>query len=200
MLVRWNAYATPFAPLAAFDGLNRGTRIEDALASLRSYPGPTQNFELADTSGRVAYQLAGEIPNDPLVVARHSPGMRSCEDLSARCRSNDCHASRASRDAIVWTSNNKMYGASYPLRFCAAFTAPCRAHRVAELLRARKTYDVAYFASMQMDMLSICERQLHYRAQLLAWDGRFTPDSAEATAAFHFALHLFENSAGCRRR
>lgn len=196
VLVRWNAYATPFAPLVAFDGFNRGARIEDALASLRSYPGPTQNFVIADTSGRVAYQLAGQIPNDPV----WSRDIHPASDLAKTYPMvpfEQLPRVGASRDAIVWTSNNKMYGPSYPLRLSAAFTAPCRAHRVAELLRARKIYDVEYFASMQMDVLSICERQLaSYVPDLAAWDGRFTPDSRDATAAYHLRLALVRQFGG----
>ncbi|MGA8838988.1 MAG: penicillin acylase family protein [Candidatus Aquilonibacter sp.] len=190
VLVRWNAYATPSAPLTAFNGLDRARTIEDALAALRGYPGPTQNFELADVSGRVAYQLAGAIPNDPL----WSRDIHPASDLGKQYPPvpfDGLPRVAASRDAIVWTSNNKMYGARYPLRLSAAFTAPCRAYRVAQLLRARKTYDVAYFASMQMDTLSVCERALTANVPtLMAWDGRFTPDSAGATQAYHLRLAL----------
>jgi penicillin G amidase len=196
VLVRWNAYATPIAPLVAFDRFNRATMIEGALAALRAYPGPTQNFAIADTSGRVAYQLGGQIPRDPL----WSRGIHPAADLSKTYPNipfDQLPRVAPSRDAIVWTSNNKMYGPSYPYRLSAAFTAPCRAHRVAELLRARKTYDVGYFASMQMDVLSICERALaSYVPRLRAWDGRFTPDSTDATDAFHLRLALARQFGG----
>ncbi len=196
VLVRWNAYTTPLAPLEAFTGFDRGTSIEDALASLRGYPGPTQNFVIADTSGRVAYQLAGQIPNDPV----WSRDIHPASDLTKTYPNVAFQALphvAPSRDAIVWTSNNKMYGPSYPLRLSAAFTAPCRAHRVAEMLRARKTYDVDYFASMQMDVLSICERELaSYVPRLAAWDGRFTPDSRDATDAYHLRLALVHQFGG----
>ncbi|HTZ55813.1 MAG TPA: penicillin acylase family protein [Candidatus Acidoferrum sp.] len=196
VLVRWNAYATPVAPLAAFEGLNRATKIEDALAALREYPGPTQNFVIADTSGRVAYQLAGQIPDDPLWSRNIHPARDLVKSYPNIAFDALPHVA-PSRDAIVWTSNNKMYGPSYPFRLSAAFTAPCRAHRVAEMLRARKTYDVDYFASMQMDVLSICERQLaSYVPELAAWDGRFTPNSADATAAFRLRLALVRQFGG----
>ena len=42
----------------------------------------------------------------------------------------------------------------------AQFAPPYRAYRIAELLRARPKYDVAYFAQMQMDALSLPEREL----------------------------------------
>ena len=116
ILVRWNAYATPNAPLTAFNGLDRARTIEDALAALRTYPGPTQNFELADASGRVAYQLAGSIPNDPFWARDIHPASDLAKQYAA-VPFDGLPRVAASRDAIVWTSNNKMYGASYPLRF-----------------------------------------------------------------------------------
>jgi penicillin G amidase len=190
VLVRWNAYATPLAPLVAFDGFNRAKTIEDGIAALRAYPGPTQNFVIADTSGRVAYQLGGQIPNDPLWSRDIHPASDLAKTYPNLAFEALPHVA-ASRDAIVWTSNNKMYGPSYPYRLSAAFTAPCRAHRVAELLRARKLYDVDYFASMQMDVLSVCEKQLaSYVPRLAAWDGRFSPDSTDATDVFHLRLAL----------
>lgn len=190
VLVRWNAYATPNAPLTAFNGLNRARTIEDGLAALRSYPGPTQNFELADATGRVAYQLAGAIPHDPLWSRDIHPASDLGKQYAPVPFGQLPHVA-PSRDAIVWTSNNKMYGPSYPLRLSAAFTAPCRAYRVAQLLRARKTYDIAYFASMQMDTLSVCERALAANVPtLMAWDGRFTPDSEDAIDVYHLRLAL----------
>jgi penicillin G amidase len=196
VLVRWLAYSDPVSPLATFDGLNRAKNIEDAIVALKLYPGPTQNFEVADTTGRVAYQLAGSIPDDPL----WSRGIHDPGDLGktyAPVPFGELPRVTASRDAIVWTSNNKMYGRSYRLRLTADFAPPCRAHRVAELLRDRAAYDVDYFASMQMDVLSVCEKQLaSYVPALQAWDGRFAPDSVDATAAYHLRTALVREFSG----
>lgn len=196
VLVRWNAYDPRTNPLTAFDGLSRARTIEEGLAALRTYPGPTQNFELADTSGRVAYHLAGAIPDDPL----WSRDIHPASDLAKTYPAipfDRLPQVAPSRGAIVWTSNNKMYGPSYPYQLSPAFGPPCRAYRVAELLRARKTYDVDYFASMQMDVLSVCERQLaSYVPKFAAWDGRFTPDSTDATQVFHLRLALVREFGG----
>jgi len=196
VLVRWYAYDPRVNPLDAFDGLNRAHNIADAIAALRTYPGPTQNFEIADTSGRVAYQLAGAIPNDPL-WARNVHPSRDLAKTYPNVPFDRLPHIGASRSAIVWTSNNKMYGPSYPYRLSAAFAPPCRAYRVADLLRERKIYDIAYFASMQMDVLSVCEHALaRYVPQLRAWDGRFTPDSTDATSVFHLRVALVREFGG----
>ncbi len=184
VLVRWDAYARPVSPLPTFAALDEARNIDDGINALRAYPGPTQNFALADTSGRVAYQLAGEVPADPL----WSRGIHPATDLAKTYAAIPFDALphvAPSRTAIVWSANNKMYGPRYPYRLTAEFRPPYRAHRIAELLRARPRYDAAYFSSMQMDTLSLAEREFaRYFKELRSWDGRFTPNSTQATAAF----------------
>ncbi|HVA27027.1 MAG TPA: penicillin acylase family protein [Candidatus Baltobacteraceae bacterium] len=190
VLVRWNAYENGISSLVAFDRLDRATSIEDALRGLRAYPGPTQNFEIADTSGRVAYHLAGEIPNDPLWATSIHPASDLAKTYAPIPFDALPHVD-PSRGAIVWTANNKMYGPGYRYRLSPEFTPPYRAYRIAELLRARKTYDVAYFTSMQMDTLSVGERELAgFFPQLRTWDGHFSPNSRRATAVYDIRIAL----------
>ncbi len=53
-----------------------------------------------------------------------------------------------------------MYAGTYPYPLSPQFAPPYRAYRIAQLLRARSRYDVPYFAKMQMDVLSLPEREL----------------------------------------
>lgn len=189
-LVKWDAYSRPVSPLVAFDGLDRAASIEDGLRALRAYPGPTQNFVLADTSGRTAYHLAGAIPDDPLWARAIHPA----SDLTKSYPALPFDALPnvpPSRDGIVWTANNKMYGAGYPYQLSPQFAPPYRAYRIATMLRARQKYDVAYFTAMQMDALSIPEHELAgYFKQLRTWDGRFVPNSVDATSAYTIRREL----------
>ncbi len=57
--VQWQPAVDARSPVAAFSALDRASTIEEALAALARYPGPTQNFALAQTDGRVAYTVAG---------------------------------------------------------------------------------------------------------------------------------------------
>jgi len=188
VLVRWDVYAHPDSPVTTFTALNRAASIDDALKALASYPGPTQNFVLADTTGRAAYALAGRIPNDPVRARWFHPA----SDLG--------HAYPAipfarmpkiapSRNAVVWTANNKMYGASYSLVLSPQFANPYRAYRIAQLLRARRTYDVAYFTAMQLDVLSLPERELA-RDVGISWDGLMAGPSTTATVVEGLRVRL----------
>ncbi|MHB8178123.1 MAG: penicillin acylase family protein [Vulcanimicrobiaceae bacterium] len=207
VLVRWNAYDHPRSPLPTFARLDRARSLTQALAALRAYPGPTQNFVLASTSGRVAYQLAGFIPDDPAWARYVHRSSAPARHFGAVPYKQLPHVA-PSRRAVVWTANNQMYPAGYPLRLSAQFAPPYRAYRIAELLRARTRYSLAYFAHMQLDTLSLPERELAHLsvadaahvalapaerallARLATWKGHFDPASrgAGAAAALRIAL------------
>lgn len=199
--VYWPAVAEPSSPATTFGQLDRATSVQDALAALRAYPGPTQNFVLADTSGRVAYQMAGRVPDDPLWGMRtHAP----TDPVYAAVPFDRLPQVAPSRDAVVFTANNRVYGRVYPLRLAAWFAPPYRAARIAELLRARMRYDVDYFSAMQADTLSLPERELASRVldaarrknlmhdatlaplldELTHWDARFDPRSKGASIMY----------------
>jgi penicillin G amidase len=202
VLVRWDAYARPVSPATTFLQLDRAAGIPDAERALAAFPGPTQNFALADTGGRVAYLLAGRIPNDPVWSRWFHPAA----DLAERYGDvpfDKLPKIAPSRNAVVWTSNNRMYAAGYPWRLSPQFAGPYRAYRVAQLLRARAKYDVAYFAGMQMDVLSLPERELARElapalravdpesADALArWNGAMDGDSSAATLAEELRLQV----------
>ncbi|MDP9018327.1 MAG: penicillin acylase family protein [Candidatus Eremiobacteraeota bacterium] len=196
-LVVWDTYSKPGSPLSAFDGLDRAHSMKDGLAALSKYPGPTQNFVLASIDGTAAYTLAGRIPNDPVWAQHaHEGPFRAYPALPFDVLPHVA----PSRNAVVFTANNRMYGDGYPYRLSATFAPPYRAYEIWRLLHARKKYDVAYFSKMQNDTYSVAEREFAQfllgaqslqRAQprgasaflnaLKDWDGHFTPDSKAAT-------------------
>jgi len=216
VLVRWKAYVTPRSPLGAFEGLARAGSIGGALAALRTYTGPPQNFALADTTGRVAYVLAGQIPDDPGWGRYIHPAADLAKHYPDVPRGALPHVA-PSRSAIVWTANNQMYGPGYPYRLSAQFAPPYRAYRIATLLRARPEYDVNYFASMQMDTLSLPESELartllhedaggtlrdddaltkHALNELALWRGHFNPESRGASVVAGYRATLLSRLAG----
>lgn len=212
-LVSWTTYSKPGSPLDAFDGLDRAHSIQEGLAALAKYPGPTQNFVLASTDGRAAYTLAGWIPNDP-VWARHAhdEAYRTYPVISFGALPHVA----PSRDAVVWTSNNRMYGQGYPYRLSPTFAPPYRAYEVWRQLQARKKYDVAYFAQMQNDTFSVAELELSkfvlaaadrnpklvskdaepLLQALRGWNGYMDPASRAATIAHAIRISEVTSFAG----
>jgi penicillin G amidase len=192
VLVRWAAYDHPSSPAQTFLALDRAASIEAATASLASFSQPALNFALADTS-RAAYVLAGQIPDDPVRARWFHPAA----DLARRYSMipfAQLPKVPPSRNAIVWTANNKMYGGGYARQLSPQFAPPYRAYRIAELLRARRQYDIPYFTQMQMDVLSLPERELardlapivrqrdaSLADALAVWNGQMDGNSTTAT-------------------
>jgi penicillin amidase len=168
---------------------------------LRGYPGPPQNFVIADRTGAVAYQLAGIIPDDPLWglgVHPHTDPVYPAIAFDALPRV------APSRSAMVFTANNRMYGAGYRYRLTPNFAAPYRAHRIRDLLHSKARLSVADLAHFQTDTLSLPERDIAratvaavhhkhldgdallrpYVHALAQWDGRFDPSSRGAPIAW----------------
>lgn len=202
LLVRWYAYENPVSPALTFLALDRAASIEAATAALAKFPGPAQNFVLADTSGRAAYALAGTIPNDP-VRARWFHTASDLAKVYPAIPFARLPKVAPSRDAVVWTANNKMYGREYPLQLSPQFATPYRAYRIAQLLRGRRAYDVEYFTQMQLDVLSLPERELardvsralgnrdaFLAGALAGWDGRMNGASSIATVVEGMRVQL----------
>jgi penicillin amidase len=196
VLVRWSAYDEPNSPVAAFLSLDRATSSQAAIGVLARYPGPTQNFVIADTGGTAAYHLAGIIPNDP-AWARYVHPATDLHHTYGTVPFTALPGVAPSRDAVVFTANNKMYGDGYRYRLSATFDVPYRAYRIHQMLAARKTYDAAYFERMQLDTYSPAEfefardlaRSSRGRrcagafAPLQNWDGRYAANANGATLA-----------------
>lgn len=199
--VYWHGVRTPLTPLETFGGLDLARSIAQAIRALSRYPGPPQNFVIADRSGAVAYQLAGLIPRDPLWGLRvHA----SSDPVYPAIPFSQLPHVAPSRDDMLYTANNRMYGAGYPFRLSPNFAAPYRARRIETLLHSKPKFTVRDFAAFQTDTLSIPERDiaretlaalkrkhllgdrtLHpYVSALAQWDGRFDPGSRGAAIAW----------------
>ncbi len=195
-LVRWPVYAQTRSTISTVFELDRARDVREALQILSRYRGSPQNFLLADRSGEVAYHVAGLVPDDP-GWGRYVHPASELHGVVRLIRFDRLPHREPARGTILVSANNKAYGPAYPYRLSAQFEPPYRAYRIALLLRARKEYDVAYFAQMQLDTLSPIDLRVARRiaraargnfAQgdadalraLVQWDGRYAPDSRAA--------------------
>jgi len=196
-LARWDPYTDTRSPLTTVLHLDRASGVRDALHAIADYAGPAQNFIVAAVDGNVAYHLAGPVANDP-AWGRYVHPARDLDETYARIPFPRLPGTAASRSAILLSANNKMYASRYPLRLSPMFAPPYRAYRIAQLLHERSHYDVAYFASMQLDDISPADAEFaHSLAQyarahdgylprqtisaLESWNGAFAPGSTTAT-------------------
>ena len=198
----WTADLDRRSSFEQFDALDRAKSVAAGLGALASYPGPPQNFVLADDAGNAGYVLAGDIPLDAAWGLKLYDGPRTGPPARRDVPFALLPHIAASRNALAFTANDRVYGAGYPYRLTAAFSPPYRAARIAEHL-AKHPYDVAAFAAIQTDVLSLPERELAAAAAraierahaqddaqlreaytaLRGFDGRFTGTSHGAVYA-----------------
>lgn len=226
--VQWWPLSDSRSPVTAFLALDRAATIEDGLRALAGYPGPTQNFTLAQTDGRVAFTMAGEIPDDPAWGRAVASGALPPQAPAYVPFDRLPHIAPA-RGVLAVNSNNVAYGAGYPYRLGPYFTAPYRAAEITRRLRARAKVGVAESQAIQTDTMSLADAEFArmcvaalrksgaYRdpdvapayAALASFDGRFDPQSRGATviqrvrfvaARDLFASHLSAATAGAYLR
>ena len=198
--VQWNITPAAPSPLAAFLALDRAASIEDGLRALATFPGPALNVALAQTDGRAAYTIAGAIPDDPAWGRSVVSGTSPAQPLTFVPFAQLPHVAPG-RGTLAINSNNLAYGAGYPYRLGAYFTAPYRAAEIAQRLQAQPKVDVAASHAIQADTTSLAEAELARLcvaalrksgddrkpdiapvvAALASFDGRFDPASRGAT-------------------
>lgn len=199
-LVRWPAYAGTTPEISTLLDLDRASTIATATRALSRYGGAPQNFILGDASGAIAYHMAGAIYDDRAWGRYVHPA----SDLAERLRIvpfSQLPSHAASRDGILLTANNRTYAPGYRYRLSAAFEPPYRAHRIVQLLHARRSYDAAYFARMQMDACSPIDAEIARdltrmtrSAALAHWDGCFDGKSTAASLEHGVLDDLLEQS------
>lgn len=194
--IRWPVAQTQRSSIASTLELDRADSIGAALHALARYQGAPENFVLADASGRVAYHLAGLIPNDPAWGRYVHPAIDATRALHLVPFAQLPHLAPTAKGIVV-SANNQPYANGYRYRLAAAFEPPYRAYRIASLLRTEPRLDAATFARMQTDTYSpldaeIAAAVLHLdpsgenpraRRLLATWNGRFDPTSPAATLA-----------------
>ena len=185
--VRWPQYRQRSSTIPTLLALDRAASAASAMRALSAYRGAPQNFIVADTGGAVAYHLAGAIYDDP-AWGRYVHPARDLRDPLHVIPFGALPSRIASRGGVLVSANNRMYAHGYPYRLSAAFEPPYRAYRIATLLQARKTYDSAYFARMQMDSCSPIDAEiarevtrLEAGSGLAHWSGCFTGSSRTAS-------------------
>jgi len=198
--VAWTGERDRRAAFEFFYRLTSADSVAAALAALRKYPGPAQNFVFADDRGNAAYAMAGDTWLDDAWGLKAHDGPH--DPASLRVVPFDRMPKVApSRNALVFSANNRTYGAGYPYRLTSNFAPPYRAARISQLLHATKNYDVAAFSAIQADVTSLPERELAQAAaaviaksavylptmaeiaNLKYFDGRLVPDSKAAVYA-----------------
>jgi penicillin amidase len=109
----WPQLKDDISPLTAFFGLDAAPSLEAGFEALRTYPGPVQNFVMADDRGRSAYHLAGIVINDPRWARSAFPDTTPLAEAPFVAFDQLAHVD-PTRDTVVVSSNNRSVGNGEP--------------------------------------------------------------------------------------
>ncbi len=208
LALRWVAH-DPSTTARAILGMNRARTAEEFLDALADFTDPHQNVVFADTAGTFGYWLAGRVPirasGRPALLP--VPGWTGEHDWTGILPFDEHPHAVNPPSGFVVTANNRQTRDSLSLLVSPGrWARPYRAHRIAELLRARERHDAASMSSIQMDVESAFARRFRPAAvrafreagldsaatALEAWDLRSGLESTEA-ALFYTWLALLES-------
>ncbi|MEJ7618157.1 MAG: penicillin acylase family protein [Pyrinomonadaceae bacterium] len=154
--LRWTALAPDAIEFDSSYKINRARNWNEFRSALANYPGPTQNFVYADTSGNIGYYGAGRIP-----VRRTGDGSLPYDgstDAGAWTRfipfAELPHVYNPPSGVIV-TANSRVVGRSYPYHLTHRWSPPYRARRIYDLLLAKQKHTAEDFSAMHGDVYTI---------------------------------------------
>lgn len=168
--------------------LGRATTMEEAEAALRQVHSPLQQVTVADRGGQIAMFTVGRVP-----IRRSGDGAWPANgwdgsgDWTGWIGWEAMPHVRNPETGRIAHANNRIVPDSFQPMIARDWFGDSRFRRIGELLAARPAHDVADFASMQADALSLPARELkpammagiapadaaqqRALALLAAWDG-----------------------------
>lgn len=173
---------------------------------LEAHHTPVSNLVWADSSGSIGYKTVGRLP----VRAGGSPdlprdGATGEDEWQGWVPYEELPELRDPERGYVVTANNRVEPDGYPHHITSDYLDGYRAARIEQLIEASDEHDLASFARIQTDMLSLPGLETAHRLarlggrnqaetraieRLRSWDGRMSPDSVAATIYQAFTLRL----------
>ncbi len=191
LALAWTALDDSDPTVAAGFQLARAQTVAALFDALESYHGPTQNFVLADSAGDIGFVAAGRIP-----VRRGHDGWLPVEaaggkgDWTGHIAYDSLPRLHNPPGGAIFTANQDVTPPGYEHFVARDWPDDYRARRIAGALAARERHDIASFAALQTDTVSLMAREFlplmlpavadspHY-ARLAAWDGRMDANRPE---------------------
>ncbi|MDH5401547.1 MAG: penicillin acylase family protein [Candidatus Heimdallarchaeota archaeon] len=140
-------------------GLNKATDINEAIESLRYFSVPSQNVVIADTSGKIAYQLAGLVPNRKVLGSGIVPqnGSDPAFGWDGMHPYEDSYRVIDPEEGYIVTANDKFdfrdeEDVSQSIYISDLFEVEYRADRINQLLNNKNDLDVYDMMNIQGDI------------------------------------------------
>ena len=159
----WTALAEDDLTIQSSVELGRARNWQDFLAAARKFNAPQQNMLYADVDGNIGYVAAGRIPirkpENDLKGLAPAPGWDARYDWSGYIPFEDLPQNYNPSSGRLWTANDKIAAAGYKPFITSEWQPPYRSNRIGALIEATPKHDVASFARMHADVLSLAMRE-----------------------------------------
>lgn len=215
--LRWTAQH-PSDELAALIGMARATNRQEFEMALETFRAPEQNVVYADSSGTIAYSLAGFVPvRRSGDGSRPEPGWIRGGGWARFLTTAELPRVVSPSSGYIVTANNRIVGDAFPLTIRADYDLPYRAERIWEMVRRDTAATAAMVAREQVDEVSVFLRRIapiaaaaleagshHALAeQIRRWNGEMAVDRTEPTLVWSWyrvlqALTYDDESPGFR--
>ena len=193
----WTALADDDVSAQALVHATGARGWQEFVTALTDLAVPQQTIVFADADGTIGYVAPGRVPirasgQGHLPV----PGWTGEHDWVDRVPFDALPGDYNPASGRIVTANNRMVSFDYPHYLTDDWTPPYRAQRIEALLDARPKHDVASFAAIQQDLVSLAAARLvpvllelaepvddtgrTALAMLAAWDHTMGRDSTEA--------------------
>ena len=137
------------------------TDREGFVEALRDLAVPQQTIVFADGDGNIGYVAPGRVPIRASGQGHlPAPGWTGTHDWVDRVPYEALPGENNPASGRIVTANNRMVDDDYPYYLTDDWTAPYRARRIEALLEARPKHDVASFAAIQQDQVSLAAERL----------------------------------------
>jgi penicillin amidase len=199
------------------DGINldilelmRADSVESGLAIVGRWDGPSLNWMLADSAGRIGWGINGPVPHrigfDGSAPETRSDGRRRWNGLAALPKV------ATAADGVLFTANSRTVPSDLALSLGRMWMRPTRAQRIEELLRAKAKFSESDYFAMQLDTAALTYQQIRdlvlevvpadetdeslawARRAAMEWNGRADADSAGARLMYVYYRALLERA------
>jgi penicillin G amidase len=194
LALSWTALAAEDVSIEALLDLGAARDWPAFVAAARGNGTPMQNVLYADTTGHIGFIAPGNVPIRRQGDGRWPvPGWTGEFDWQGTIPFAELPRGLDPPDGAFVNANNRIVADDYPYLLTADWDPPYRARRIVEALGGDR-HDVASFARLQADQLSLLARDLlpfmldaapqseagaAAKAGLAAWDRVMRPDAAE---------------------
>lgn len=164
LALRWTALDHQNQSIHAFIEMNKATTLEELRASLENYYAPMQNIVMADTDGRIAFQVAGVAPKrlkeQGLMGVAPSFGWDASHDWKEYLKPVELPHHYTPDKPWIVTANQKIENPAALFTLTNDWTMPYRAQRIQDLLEKNSRHDLSSMIGIQNDTVSLAVKPL----------------------------------------